>query len=254
LPNAPNILVLFTDPLGVSDIGGTLAKHAKAGARVVAVILWEYPNEVIKQINKMASILQIKTRVLGYRRGEVFADLPTKKRIVKIIREIRPDIAITFDPKFAANTTYGDHIVTHQLMMDSLGLCYRENFAPEQLEEGLETCFVKAVYYPFWGLRGRPDVIVDITGTFDLKVKATLALEGQYQMTGRILPVFYTEDALQAVLPTYRRMKTDPMKIGREWQKGRRQSTARFTGEQVDAAFGEAFKRTDPLKLEYLST
>jgi hypothetical protein len=29
----PSIFVLFTDPLGVSDIGGTLAKYAKAGAR-----------------------------------------------------------------------------------------------------------------------------------------------------------------------------------------------------------------------------
>lgn len=251
---APSILVLFTDPMGVSDIGGTLAKHAKAGAKVVAVILWEYPDEVIKQINKMASILQIETRILGYKRGEVSVDLATKKQIVKVIREVKPDIAITFDPEFALNTTYGDHIVTHQLMMDSLGLCYRENFAKEQLKEGLETCFVKAVYYPFWGLRGRPDVVVDITETFDLKVKATLALEGQYQMTGKILPIFYTENALEAVLPTYRQMKKDPMKVGKEWQKERRHTAARFIGEQVDAAFGEAFKRSEPLKLEYLST
>ena len=95
---APSILVLFTDPMGVSDIGGTLAKHAKAGAKVVAVILWEYPDEVIKQINKMASILQIETRILGYKRGEVSVDLATKKQIVKVIREVKPDIAITFDP------------------------------------------------------------------------------------------------------------------------------------------------------------
>jgi LmbE family N-acetylglucosaminyl deacetylase len=251
---APSILVFFTDPLGVTDIGGTLAKHSKAGAKVVSVILWEYPDEVLKQIRKMASILQIETRVLGYKRGEVFADLPTKKRIVKIIREVRPDIAITFDPEFAANTTYGDHLVTHQLMMDVLGLCYRENFAPEQLKEGLETWFVKAVYYPFWGLRGRPDIIVDVTETFDLKVKATLALEGQYQLTGKILPIFYTEDALEAVLPTYRRMKADLKKVGKEWQRERRRATARFIGDQADAAFGEAFKRTEPLKLDYLTT
>ena len=251
---APNILVLFTDPLGVTDIGGTLAKHSKAGATVVAVILWEYPDEVLRQIKKMASILQIETRVLGYKRGEIVADLPTKKRIVKIIRETKPDIAITFDPEFAANTTYGDHIVTHQLMMDALGLCYRGNFAPEQFKEGLGPWFVKAVYYPFWGLRGRPDVIVDIAETFDLKVKATLALEGQYQVTGKILPIFYSEDALEAVLPTYRSMKRDVKEVGREWQKERRRAAARFIGDQADAAFGEAFKRTEPLKLDYLTT
>jgi LmbE family N-acetylglucosaminyl deacetylase len=250
---APNILVVFTDPLGVTDIGGTLAKHSRAGAKVVATILWEYPDEALKQIKKMASILQIQTRVLGCKRGEVIADLQTKKRIVKIIREVKPDIAITFDPEFAANTTYGDHIVTHQLTMDALGLCYRENFAPEQLKEGLEPWFVKAVYYPFWGLRGRPDVIIDIAETFDLKVKATLALEGQSKATGKILPVFYTEDALETVLPAYQQIKKNVTKVGREWQRERRRATARFIGDQADAAFGEAFRRTDPLKLDYLA-
>jgi LmbE family N-acetylglucosaminyl deacetylase len=250
---APSIFVLFTDPLGVSDIGGTLAKHARAGAKVVAVILWEYPDEVKQQISRMASILGIETRVLGYRRGEVFADLLTKKRIVRIIREIKPDIAIAFDPEFVANTMHGDHIVAHQLMMDALGLCYRQNFAPEQLEEGLEAWFVKAVYYPFWGLRGRPDIIVDITETLDLKIKATLALKSQSEVTGKLLKTFYSENALETVLPSYQNLKRDLTKLGEKWQQERRRTTARFIGEQADAAFGEAFKRAEPMKLSYLS-
>jgi LmbE family N-acetylglucosaminyl deacetylase len=250
----PSIFVLFTDPLGVSDIGGTLAKHAKAGAKVVAAILWEYPSDVMKQISEMATILGIETRVLGQKRGEVSADLSTKKQIVKMIRELKPDIAITFDPEFAANTTYGDHIATHQLMMESLGLCSRENFAPEQLGKGLKPWFVKTVYYPFWGLRGRPDVIVDVTETFGLKVKATLVLKSQSEATGRILPIFYSEEALQTLLPTYQKLKRDTKKMGEEWQRERRRATARFMGEQVDAAFGEAFKRVDPIKLDYLCT
>jgi LmbE family N-acetylglucosaminyl deacetylase len=248
----PNIFVLFTDPLGVSDIGGTLAKHAKAGAKVVAAILWEYPDYVLKQIDEMAAILGIKTYFLGCKRGEVSADLPVKKRIVEILRGVKPDIAITFDPEFASNTMNGDHIATHQLMMEALGLCYRENFAPAQFKKGLKTWFAKAVYYPFWGLRGRPDVIVDISETFDLKVKATLALKGQSKVTGRILPIFYSKDALRAILPAYRELKKDQTKLGEEWQRERRRATARFMGEQVDAAFGEAFRRTDPLKLDYL--
>jgi hypothetical protein len=110
------------------------------------------------------------------------------------------------------------------------------------------------VYYPFWGLRGRPDVIVDITETFGLKVKATLVLKGQSEATGRILPIFYSEEALQVVLPTYQKLKRNAKKMGEEWQRERRRATARFMGEQVNAAFGEAFKRADPLKLDYLCT
>jgi LmbE family N-acetylglucosaminyl deacetylase len=250
----PSILVLFTDPQGVSDIAGTLAKHARGGARVFATILWDYPDDVLKQIKQMAAILGIETYVIGCKRGEVCADLAMKKRVVEMVREVRPDIAITLDPEFAANTTHGDHVATHQLMMEALGLCYRENFAPEQLRKGLKTWFVKAVYYPFWGLRGRPDIIVDITETFDLKVKATLALKGQSKATGTILPFFYSESALKAVLPAHLELKKNPARLGEEWQKERRTATARFIGEQADVAFGEAFRRIDPLRLDYLCT
>ena len=248
----PSIFVHFTGSLGVSDIGGTLAKHARAGAKVAATILWDYPKDVMKQIKEMAAILGIETHVLGRRRGEVSPDQLLKKQIVELIREVKPDIAITFDPEFAANSMDGDHIATHQLMMDALGLCYRQNFAPEQLGRGLETWFVKAVYYPFWGLRGKPDVIVDITETFDVKVKATLALKGQSKFTGEILPTFYSEDALKSLLPAYQKLKKTPAKVGEEWERERRKVVARFLGEQVDVAYGEAFKRVAPMKLDYL--
>jgi LmbE family N-acetylglucosaminyl deacetylase len=246
--------VLFTDPLGVTDIGGTLAKHAKTGAKVLAVILWEYDNAVMKQIAKMSSILGIESKVLGYKRGEVQTDLPTKKKIVKMIREFKPDIAITFDPEFAANTTYGDHIATHQLMMESLGLCYRSNFASEQLKDGLETHLVRNVYYPFWGLRGRPDVVVDITETFELKLKSTLALTSQSEFGGKFLKRLYPENVLRAWLPDYDELKKNNKKLGEAWQKERRKTTARFMGEQADIPFGEPFRCVSPIRLNYLTT
>ena len=252
--NAANIFVLFTDPLGVTDIGGTLAKHAKAGAKVQAVILWEYDSAVMKQIAKMSKILGIESKVLGIKRGEVQADLPTKKRIVKMIREFKPDIAVTFDPEFAANTTHGDHIATHQLMMEVLGLCYRSNFAPEQLKGRLETHIVRNVYYPFWGLKGRPDVVVDITETFELKLKATLALTAQSESAGKFLKKLYQENTLKAMLPVYDEVKTNAKKLGEAWQKERRKATARFMGEQVDAPFGEPFRCVSPIRLDYLTT
>jgi LmbE family N-acetylglucosaminyl deacetylase len=251
--NPASIFVIFTDPLGVTDIGGTLAKHAKAGGKVLAVILWEYDGEVMKQIANMSSILGIESQVLGYKRGEVQADLPTKKRIVKMIREFRPDIAVTFDPDFAANTTYGDHVATHQLMMEALGLCYRQNFAPEQLKDGLETHFVRNVYYPFWGLRGQPDVVVDITETFELKLKATLALTSQSEFGGKFLRRLYPENVLKTMLPAYDEVKTNDTKLGEAWQKDRRKVTVRFMGEQVDVPFGEPFKCVSPIRLDYLT-
>jgi len=250
---APNIICVFTDPLGVTDVGGTLAKHAENGGKVVAVVLWEYPKEMMKQIAEIASILGIEIEVLGYKRGEVNADFETKKTLVRIIRETRPDIAITFDHEFAISTTHGDHIITHELVMESLGMCYRDDFAPEQLQEGLEPHFVKSVYYPVWEPYAMPNIIVDITDFFDLKLKATVALKGQLKATGGFLPKIYSEKALKALIPNYEQVKGNPLKLGEVFQRQRREATARFWGHRVwGVVYGEPFRVREPLKLGLL--
>jgi len=254
---APNVFCVFTDPLGVTDVGGTLAKHAKNGGRVVAVVLWEYSKEVLKQIAEAASILGIEIKVLGYKRGEVRADLETKKTMVKIIRETDPDIAITFDHEFAVSTTHGDHMATHELVMESLGMYYRHNFAPEQLKAGLEPQWkeriFKPVYYPVWEPYAMPDVIVDITDFFDLKLKATLALKDQTKGMGESLSKIYSEEALTALIPNYEKIKHNALKLGEVFQTQRREATARYWGQRVwGIVYGEPFAVREPLKLEFL--
>jgi len=250
---APNVICIFTDPLGVTDVGGTLAKHAKNGGKVVAVVLWEYPKEVMKQIAEVASILGIEIKVLGYKRGEVKADLETKKTLVRIVRETKPHIAITFDHEFAISTYYGDHIVTHELVMESLGMSYRDNFAPEQIQEGLESHMVKVIYYPVWEPYAMPSIIVDITDFFDLKLKATLALKRNSEALGRFLRETYSEKALKALIPNYNEVKHDALRLGEAFQRQRREATARYWGHRVwGAVYGEPFKVREPLKLELL--
>jgi len=251
--SASNVICVFTDPLGVTDVGGALAKHAKNGGKVLAVVLWEYPEEVMKQIAKVASILGIEVKVLGYKRGEVKTDLETKKTLVKIIRERKPDIAITFDQEFAFSTTHGDHIITHELVMESLGMSYRRNFAPEQIERGLEPHMVKTVYYPVWEPYAMPNIIVDITGFFDQKLKATLALKDQSESLGKFVQKIYSEESLKALIPNYEEVKNDELKLGEAFQTQRREATARFWGHRVwGAVYGEPFRVREPLKLEFL--
>jgi len=250
---APNVICVFTDPLGVTDVGGTLAKHAKNGGKVVAVVLWEYPEEVMKQIAEVASILGIKIKVLGYRRGEVKADLETKKTLVGIIRESKPDIAITFDHEFAVSTYYGDHIITHELVMESLGMSYRRNFAQEHIRKKLEPHMVKTVYYPVWEPYTMPNIIVDITDFFNLKLKATLTLKGQSEAAGNFLAEIYSEKALKVLIPNYGKLKHDALKLGEAFQRQRREATARYWGHRVwGAVYGEPFRVREPLKPELL--
>jgi len=250
---APDVICVFTDPLGVTDVGGTLAKHAKNGGKVQAVVLWEYPKEVMKQIAKAASILGIEIKVLGYKRGEVKTDLETKKTLVKIIRETKPDIAITFDHEFAISTTHGDHIITHELVMESLGMSYRSNFAPEQIQKGLEPHMVKAVYYPVWEPYAMPNIIVDITDFFDLKLRATLALKGQSESSGKLIQKDYSQKALRAMIPNYDEVKHDALRLGEAFQRQRREATARYWGHRVwGAVYAEPFRVREPLKLDFL--
>lgn len=251
----PNLMCVFTDPLGVTDIGGTLAKHAHHGGKVVAVIMWEYPEEFKKQIYEAGSILEIEIKILGYKRGEITLDLETKKILVGIIREAKPDIMITFDHEFAISTTHGDHIVTHDLVMECLGLCYRENFAPEQIEKGLEPHFVRAVYYPLWQPYVMPEVIVDITDFLEKKIKATLALKEQMRGHGGFLPIIYSKEALEAIIPNYKEIMQDKLETGKRFNIERRKTTARFWGENVwltGTPFGEPFRRKAPLRLDLL--
>jgi len=252
---AHNLMCIFTDPLGVTDIGGTLAKHAHYGGKVIAVVMWEYPREIKKQIQKAASILGTEIRVLGYKRGEIALDTETKKVLVEIIREEKPDIVITFDHEFAISTTHGDHIVVHNLVMESLGLCYRENFAPEQIKKGLSPHFVKAVYYPLWKPYIMPDVIVDVTDFLEKKIKATLALKEQMKTHGQFLQKIYSKNALEAMIPGYKEVMQNSLEVGRRFNKERRKVTSRFWGANVwltGTAFGEAFRRRTPLKLDLL--
>jgi len=254
---ASSIICVFTDPLGVTDVGGTLAKHAKNGGRVLAVVLWEYPDKILKEIAKAASILGIEIKVLGYRRGEVKADLETKKALVRIIRETKPDIAITFDHEFAISTTHGDHIATHELVMESLGMYYRHNFAPEQVEASSESMWRNRifipVYYPVWQPYSMPDIVVDITEFFSTKLKATLALRDQTAGMGQSLPKIYSEKALKSLVPDYEHIKHDPLKLGEAFQTQRREATARYWGQLVwGAVYGEPFRIREPLKLDFL--
>jgi len=254
---APNIICVFTDPLGVTDVGGTLAKHAKNGGSVLAVVLWEYPKEILKEIAKAASILGIEIKVLGYTRGEVRADLETKKKLVKIIRETKPDIVITFDHEFAISTTHGDHIATHELVMESLGMYYRHNFAPEQIRAGLEPTWKNRifipVYYPVWEPYSMPDVVVDITDFFSAKLKATVALRDQTRSMGDVLPKIYSEKALKSLIPDYEHIKHDSLKLGEAFQTQRREAAARYWGQRVwGVVYGEPFRVIEPLRLDFL--
>jgi LmbE family N-acetylglucosaminyl deacetylase len=123
------LLVVLAHPDDESfSIGGTLAKYAAAGVRVVLVcatrgeagiegVDLESAGEIrTRELQQAAGILGInEVRFLGYRDGELsFANLEViLAQVAKLIREIEPQIVITFGPD--GITGHPDHITIHKV-------------------------------------------------------------------------------------------------------------------------------------------
>jgi LmbE family N-acetylglucosaminyl deacetylase len=101
--------------------------------------------------------------------------LELRKELVRVIRTIKPDAVITFDPtvRFVGNEyiNHPDHRVTGDVTLDAIYPAARDRLTfPELLtEEGLEPHKVTEVYLS--GME-QADTWVDVTDYFDLKIEA----------------------------------------------------------------------------------
>jgi LmbE family N-acetylglucosaminyl deacetylase len=104
--------------------------------------------------------------------GELVPDLVLREKIVREIRTHRPDVIITHDP-FRAYALHPDHRAVGTATIDAVYPTARDpHYFPEHLRAGLEPHKTAEVW--FFGAEN-PDLIVDITATFDAKIHALRA-------------------------------------------------------------------------------
>ena len=127
-----------------------------------------------EQINA-ARVLGVTDLVwLNYSDGELAPSFEARLRVAREIRKFKPDIVLTCDPTRTYSTlgtiNHSDHRVAGEIALDAIfpGAGNRMYFR-ELLDEGLEPHSVKEVYV---SLPVKPDTVVDVTDTFDLKIKA----------------------------------------------------------------------------------
>lgn len=106
--------------------------------------------------------------------GEVRNTAELRRDLVRVMRECRPDLVVADDPaNDAFDSFYGyhrDHRAVAKAVFDALYPAVgNENYFPELLAEGLEPHHPREAW--FKTIRGA-DTWVDITDTFDLKIKA----------------------------------------------------------------------------------
>ena len=114
---------------------------------------------------------------LDYVDGELVPDLRLKEQVVISIRRIRPDIVFTMDPSFFYYKNYGfvnhsDHRAIGEATLDACYPLARDLLSfPEHAKAGLKPHKVKELLLHSF-VPENANFYVDVTETFDLKIKA----------------------------------------------------------------------------------
>jgi len=185
----------------VIGAGGMLTKLAKEGKRVITIIcsygVKSHPHmqeEVIKKLRVDESIKADKLMggsgviYLGVRESkfpEDFEKPATKKKILDILKKEKPSLVFTHD----LSDAHPDHRAVNHLVMDLV-------------KKKKITCPVYS--FDIWSLvkirnRNEPRMVVDISDTFNTKVKAFLVHESQTAAIAMLMWKMVLKDWLSGI-------------------------------------------------------
>lgn len=167
--------------------GGTVAKWVKEGREVAYVILTNgdkgstdrsMTSERLVRIRAQEQLNAARTlgvehvEFLGYPDGELEDTREVRRAVTAQIRRFRPDLIVTQNPNRSTSlyASHRDHRITGGVVLDCVYPLARDHLSfPELLAQGLEPHKVREVYLMGWE---NPDVVVDISDTMELKLKA----------------------------------------------------------------------------------
>jgi len=189
-----NILVILAHPDDPEFFcGATLAKWARAGHHITYQLLTcgdkgfndSSPADMtpdalcaIRHEEQLAAAKVIgaqEVHIMSNPDGYLTPDLDLRREVVRVIRKFKPDILITCDPQ-TLFATYGinhpDHRAAGQVVLDAVfPAAGNKGYFPELLKEGCEPHIPKEVWC---SLTMQPNVTLDITDMWDIKLKAIL--------------------------------------------------------------------------------
>jgi len=168
---------------------GTAAKWAQDGSELIYVILTDgnagshdrgMTRERLAQIRRAeqeaaAAVVGAKVCIfLGYQDGLLQPTLAARKRLVRVIRQYRPQAVVCGDPRrYFSGSTYinhPDHRAAARLAVEAVFPAAEMNLLyPDMAEEGLTGHKPNYVYI---STREDPDTYVDVSDTVGLKIAA----------------------------------------------------------------------------------
>ncbi|MBT8166200.1 MAG: PIG-L family deacetylase [Acidimicrobiia bacterium] len=171
--------------------GGTLARWAAAGCRVVMAIMtdgskgsWEADEDPATLVERRereqraaaAELGAAEVVFLGHVDGELEYSMSLRAEVATLIRTHRPDILLSHDP-WARYELHPDHRATGWAAVDGAVAARDHLFYPEQ---GLDHHRPDSLL--LWRA-AEPDHWEDISDTFDTKLAALLCHESQHRTT-----------------------------------------------------------------------
>jgi len=179
--------------------GATVAKYIKEGATAYYVICTNGNRG--SRANKFDAVELVETRhseqenaaniigvtetfFLDHDDGNLTANLEVKEQIVRIIRKLKPDIILTHDPSWfyqvsdgSARINHNDHRQTGIATLDAVYPLSRDLASfPEHAKAGLTPHHIPEVL--LFSVQ-TPDYFVDVSSSWETKVKAVLAHKSQ---------------------------------------------------------------------------
>lgn len=173
--------------------GGTVAKMVKQGREVTCVVVTNgnkgssdrsmTPARLARireaEQRSAARVLGVeRAEFLGYDDGELEDTRDLRRDVTRQIRKWRPDLIITQNPHRTYNlyASHRDHRITAGVVLDCVYPLARDHLSfPELLAEH-EPHKVREVYLMQWDT---PHLVVDISDTMDLKLKALSCHQSQ---------------------------------------------------------------------------
>lgn len=180
--------------------GATLARWARAGHAITYYLLTcgdkgfnpatapEMTTEKLcglrraEQNHAAQAIGARAVHFLDYQDGYLVPDLNLRRDIVRVIRAEQPDILVTCDPQnlFAQyGINHPDHRACGQAVIDAVfPAANNVAYFPELLAEGFQPHMPREVWC---ALTSQPNVTLDVTDTWEIKINAILEHKTQVQ-------------------------------------------------------------------------
>ena len=166
--------------------GGTVAKMVREGREVTYVIVTNgnkgsgdramTPERLAtireEEQRSAARVLGVERVIfLGYEDGEVEDTRALRLDVTRQMRRWRPDLVIAQNPHRTYNlyASHRDHRITAGVVLDCVYPLARDHMSFPELMPEFEPHKVREVYLMQWE---NPHIVVDITTTMDLKLKA----------------------------------------------------------------------------------